>query len=81
MLYNLAGLYWRIVGNNKQGIECLRRALYYSPEKYRDVPLVNLASVLYKWGRIDDTVAVMRDAVNVNDLEVTSTFFEMSVNV
>ncbi len=70
MLYNLAGLYWRINGNNYHGIECLRRSLFYAPEKYKDVPLVNLANILYKWGRIDDTVTIMREAVNVNDLEV-----------
>ena len=71
LLYNLAGLYWRIIGNNYHALECIRRALYFAPDQYKDVPLVNLANILYKWGRVDDAVTVMRDAVNVNDLEVS----------
>lgn len=70
VLFNLAGLYWRINGNNYHGIECLRRAIYFAPSDYKDVPLVNLANILYKWGRVDDAVTVMRDAVKINDLEV-----------
>lgn len=35
VLYNLAGLYWRIIGNNYQGVECVRRALYFAPDQYR----------------------------------------------
>ena len=70
VLYNLAGLYWRIIGNSYHGVECIRRSLYYAPDEYRDVPLVNLANILYKWGRVDDAVVVMRDAIAINDLEV-----------
>lgn len=70
VLYNLAGLYWRIIGNNYQGVECIRRSLYLVPEEYKDVPLVNLANILYRWGRFEDAVTVMRDALAVNDLEV-----------
>ena len=70
VLYNLAGLYWRIIGNNYQGVECIRRSLYLVPEEYKDVPLVNLANILYRWGRVEDAVTVMRDALDVNDLEV-----------
>ena len=70
MLFNLAGLYWRINGNNFHGIECLRRAIHFAPPEYRDIPLLNLANILYKWGRVDDAVTVMRDAVLVNHLEV-----------
>lgn len=71
MLYNLAGLYWRITGNNYHGIECIRRAIYLSPAQYRDVPLVNLANILYRYGRYDDAIIIMRDALEVNDAEVS----------
>ena len=70
LLYNLAALYWRIVGNNYHGLECIRRALHFCPEQYKDVPLLNLANILYKLGRVDDAVTVTRDAVAINDLEV-----------
>jgi tetratricopeptide (TPR) repeat protein len=80
ILYNLAGLYWRVIGNNYHALECIRRALYFAPDQYRDVPLVNLANILYKWGRVDDAVTVMRDAVAVNDLEVGRSIDMGSVN-
>ncbi|XP_048779550.1 tetratricopeptide repeat protein 17-like isoform X2 [Ostrea edulis] len=75
VLYNLAGLYWRIIGNNYQGVECIRRSLTLVPDEYRDVPLVNLANILYRWGRFEDAVTVMKDALIVNDLEPESHYF------
>ncbi|XP_070200043.1 tetratricopeptide repeat protein 17-like isoform X3 [Littorina saxatilis] len=72
VLYNLAGLYWRIIGNNYHGVECLRRSLHLSPPDYRDVPLNNLANILYRWGRIDDALVVMKDALNISDFEPNS---------
>ncbi|XP_064604076.1 tetratricopeptide repeat protein 17-like isoform X2 [Liolophura sinensis] len=74
VLFNLAGLYWRVAGNGFQGVECIRRALHTVPEQYRDVPLVNLANVLYRWGRHDDAVVVMQEALRINDLEPASHF-------
>ena len=75
LLYNLGALYWRVIGNNYHGLECIRRALYFAPDKFKDVALVNLAQILYKLGRVEDTVSVMRDAVLVNDLEPETHFF------
>ena len=69
-LYNLAGLYWHVVGNHFQGIECIRRALYFVPDQYQDVPLLNLANILYRLGRVDDAISVMKDAISVNNFEV-----------
>ncbi|KAK3103819.1 hypothetical protein FSP39_022148 [Pinctada imbricata] len=69
VLYNLAGLYWRIIGNNYQGIECIRRSLHLVPAEYKDVPLTNLANILFKWGRYEDAVKVMQDAITIGDLE------------
>uniref|UniRef100_A0A0B7BGE5 Tetratricopeptide repeat protein 17 n=1 Tax=Arion vulgaris TaxID=1028688 RepID=A0A0B7BGE5_9EUPU len=74
ILYNLAGLYWRIIGNNYHGIECIRRAIYLSPVQYRDVPLVNLANILYRYGRYDDAIIIMKDALDINDAEPASHF-------
>ena len=57
-------------GNNYHALECVRRSLYFVPDPYKDVPLNNLANILYKWGRVDDAVLVMRDAIATNALEV-----------
>lgn len=70
VLYNLAALYWRIQGNHYHGLECIRRAIFFCPEDYKDVPLLNLANILYKLGRVDDAVMVTRDALAINDFEV-----------
>ena len=72
VLYNLAGLYWRIMGNSYHGVECIRRSLYFAPDEYRDVPLVNLANILYKWGRLDDAILVAREAVEISELEASA---------
>lgn len=70
VLCNLAAVYWRIVGNTAHAIECVRHALHHAPDSYRDVPLLNLANILYKLGRFDDAVTTMKDALSVNQLEV-----------
>lgn len=74
ILYNLAGLYWRIIGNNYHGIECIRRSIYLCPPEYQDIPLVNLANILYRYGRYQDAIVVMWDAINVNDAEPSTHF-------
>lgn len=70
ILFNLAGLYWRIIGNNYHGIECFRRAIYTAPDKYSDVPETNLANILYRWGRYDDALRVALYAKSLNEYEV-----------
>lgn len=70
LLYNLAGLYWRVHGNLYNGIECLRRAVATAPEEWRDVPLVNLAALLYTAGHIDDALTLTLQAMSVADHEV-----------
>lgn len=75
ILYNLAGLFWRVSGNPLNSIECIRRALNSVPHDLRDVPTVNLASVLYKVGRVKDAIKVMKDALTINYFESDSLFF------
>lgn len=74
LLYNVAGLYWRVIGNNYHSIECLRRSLHFVPTKYRDVPLVNLANILYKWGRVDEAIILIREASTINSMEPETHF-------
>ncbi|XP_076045248.1 tetratricopeptide repeat protein 17 isoform X2 [Oratosquilla oratoria] len=69
ILFNLAGLYWRVHGNLYNGIECLRRSIATAPPKWKDVPLVNLASLLYTAGHIDDALTLTMQAVEVTDKE------------
>ncbi|XP_027224243.2 tetratricopeptide repeat protein 17 [Penaeus vannamei] len=74
LLYNLAGLYWRVHGNLYNGVECLRRAVATAPEEWRDVPLVNTAALLYTAGHIDDALTLTLQAVQVDDQEPETNF-------
>ena len=71
ILFNLAGLYWRIIGNNYHGVECFRRAIYTAPDKYWDVPETNMANILYRWGRYDDALQLATFARVGNEYEVS----------
>ena len=70
-LYNLLGLYWRAEGSATISVECLRKAIALTPNDYLDVPYVNLASVLYKAGHIDDALKVALKAIQINHTEVS----------
>lgn len=72
LLHNLAGLYWRAVGNLYHGIECLRRSIHLVPADYVDVPLVNMANILYKCHRLDAALNMTRQALIFCDFEVGS---------
>lgn len=67
MLYNLAALVWRIRGEAYQAIECLRRALHFSPFLVRDIALVSLANVLHVSGAPNEALVVADAAVDVCD--------------
>ncbi|XP_052798048.1 tetratricopeptide repeat protein 17-like isoform X3 [Mya arenaria] len=74
ILFNLAGLYWRIIGNNYHAIECFRRSIYTSPIEVQDVSEVNLANVLYRWGRYEDARVLVIEALRRNEYEPASNF-------
>ncbi|XP_022082687.1 tetratricopeptide repeat protein 17-like [Acanthaster planci] len=74
LVYNLAGFYWLVIGNNYHGVECLRRALHRCPVEYADVPLVNAAGVLLNARRPEDAVQLLRMALVVNSTEPITHF-------
>lgn len=59
----LASYYWRAKGNAKRAIECARKAIYLSPRKYLDIPLLSLGTILQRANRSQDAVVVMQSAV------------------
>lgn len=69
VLYNLAGLFWRVNGDNKKAIECLRRCIHYAPKSQRDIPLVSLANIMYRNGRSSDSLNLLIYALQVNNSE------------
>jgi tetratricopeptide (TPR) repeat protein len=64
VLYNLAAIYWRARGDPSQAIDCIQRALYYSPSQYHDIPLLHLTNVLLYSGRYDDALVPLKTALS-----------------
>ncbi len=45
------------------------------PDEFLDVVLTNLAGLLYKTGTVDDALAVMKDAIAIDDMDPEINFF------
>uniref|UniRef100_H2YHZ2 Uncharacterized protein n=1 Tax=Ciona savignyi TaxID=51511 RepID=H2YHZ2_CIOSA len=69
VLYNLAGLFWRVNGDNYVAIECLRRCIRRVPAQHLDVPLVSLSNIMYRIGKLHDAVNLLIYALRVNNSE------------
>lgn len=69
ILLNLAAIYWRVAGYSYNGVECLRRALHYSPREHKDLALVSLANILHRSKYSLDAAILMHAA-----LETTSDY-------
>ncbi len=70
-LFNIASLYWRVVGDPTNAIECLRRALYYAPNPARDVGFIGLANVLQGLGALSEAVIAARAALDIKTESVS----------
>ena len=53
------------VGEPKHAIECLRRALHYSPNSVRDVGYVGLANVFHRHGYMSEAVIAARAGLDL----------------
>ncbi|CAE1321266.1 Tetratricopeptide repeat protein 17 [Acanthosepion pharaonis] len=66
VLFNMAAFYWRIKGDSYQVIECLRRALHFSPRMQKDVALISLANVLHRARYSNEAAIVVHAALDVS---------------
>lgn len=71
----LASLHWRIIGKPRNALDCLQQALSSVPAKFRDVPLVSIASISQKLGFIDEALRTAKEALRINSIEVTYDFY------
>ena len=69
-----ASLYWRVVGNATQAIECLRRAFYHSPADHKDLALLNLGNVLHRSLHSVDAITVVQMAIQIAPKNALSHF-------
>uniref|UniRef100_A0A158Q7D9 TPR_REGION domain-containing protein n=1 Tax=Elaeophora elaphi TaxID=1147741 RepID=A0A158Q7D9_9BILA len=74
LVYNLAALYWRIVGAPGEAITCLRAALQIQPGRYADVALVQLAQIVMRSGTdyddyLSDVAVLLNSAMHIDQNE------------
>ncbi|KAB0370773.1 hypothetical protein FD755_017182 [Muntiacus reevesi] len=65
VLSSMAALYWRVKGQGKKAIDCLRQALHHAPHQMKDVPLISLANILHNAKLWNDAVIVATMAVEI----------------
>ncbi|XP_072474543.1 tetratricopeptide repeat protein 17 isoform X4 [Notamacropus eugenii] len=65
VLSSMAALYWRVKGQGKKAIDCLRQALHYAPHHMKDVPLISLANILHNARLWQDAIVVATMAVEI----------------
>uniref|UniRef100_A0A4W5PYF8 Tetratricopeptide repeat domain 17 n=2 Tax=Hucho hucho TaxID=62062 RepID=A0A4W5PYF8_9TELE len=65
VLSSMSALYWRVKGQGKRAIDCLRQALHYAPHHMKDVPLISLANIFQNARLWEDALTVARMAVEI----------------
>ncbi|KAM5138253.1 tetratricopeptide repeat protein 17 [Mantella aurantiaca] len=65
VLSSMAALYWRVRGQGKKAIDCLRQALHYAPHHMKDVPLISLANIFHNAKLWNDAIIVATMAVEI----------------
>ncbi|XP_015266824.1 PREDICTED: tetratricopeptide repeat protein 17 isoform X2 [Gekko japonicus] len=65
VLSSMAALYWRVKGQGKKAIDCLRQALHYTPYHVKDVPLISLANIFHNAKLWNDAIIVATMAVEI----------------
>ncbi|XP_069702487.1 tetratricopeptide repeat protein 17 isoform X1 [Periplaneta americana] len=79
LLQTLASLYWRVRGNSRNAIDCLRVAFTSVPKEFRDVVLVSLGSLMHKLGHLDEALNAASEALTINTVEPATHFLLASV--
>ncbi|KAG0411227.1 hypothetical protein HPB47_011658 [Ixodes persulcatus] len=64
VIFNLAAYYWRERGDPANAIECVRRALHFSPREHKDVALISLGNVLHRSHLSEEAAIVVHAAVD-----------------
>uniref|UniRef100_A0ACB8G416 Tetratricopeptide repeat protein 17 n=1 Tax=Sphaerodactylus townsendi TaxID=933632 RepID=A0ACB8G416_9SAUR len=65
VLSSMAALYWRVKGQGKKAIDCLRQALHHTPYHMKDVPLISLANIFNNAKLWNDAIIVATMAVEI----------------
>lgn len=66
VLANLAALYWRVEGDAKKAIDCLRLSLTTAPKYAKDASLISLANILHRAGYTNDAIMLTSMALDLS---------------
>uniref|UniRef100_A0A673Y7Z1 Tetratricopeptide repeat domain 17 n=1 Tax=Salmo trutta TaxID=8032 RepID=A0A673Y7Z1_SALTR len=72
VLYNLASFYWRIKNEPRRVVDCVVRALHFSPRQHKDLALVNMANILHRAHFSADAAIVAHAALDLTSDLLTS---------
>lgn len=61
----MAALFWRVEGSASKALDCLRHALHFSPNDWKDIALISTANVYHRAGFLDDGITVAKMAVDI----------------
>uniref|UniRef100_A0AAQ5XZ56 Tetratricopeptide repeat domain 17 n=1 Tax=Amphiprion ocellaris TaxID=80972 RepID=A0AAQ5XZ56_AMPOC len=70
VLYNMASFYWRMKNEPQRAVDCVVRALHFSPRQHKDIALVNMANILHR-AHFSADAAILAHAA----LDLTSDLF------
>ena len=59
----LASHYWRILGQAKEAIECLRKSIFSAPVNYKHLPLLSLANIFHRSQNSHDAIETLELAL------------------
>ncbi|KAL1007648.1 hypothetical protein UPYG_G00089480 [Umbra pygmaea] len=72
VLYNLASFYWRMKNEPRRAVDCVVRALHFSPRQHKDVALVNMANILHRAHFSADAAILAHAALDLTSDLLTS---------
>lgn len=76
-----AAIYWRVIGNTQQAVNCLRQALEYVPSDMKDVLLISLADHMHVIGFHLDALLLTYKAIEINPNFVLNHFTAGNVHL
>ncbi|GAB6030863.1 Tetratricopeptide repeat protein 17 [Chamberlinius hualienensis] len=65
-LYNMAGYFFRFVGEAQKAVDCIRRAIHLAPTESKHVALLNLGNVLHQSQQSEDASVVVLAAIEIS---------------
>lgn len=65
ILFNMAAYFWRVRGDATNAIECVRRALHYSPREHKDIALISLGNILHHSHLSEEAAIVVHAGVDI----------------